>query len=95
MVTSHTYRQKSVIPSAEIYELDPENRLLPCTCRLRMIRDQALAVSGLLSPEDRGASVNTHQPQGMGGGVIWKNNIAKIPVKNSTAEVSMFSGDES
>ena len=86
IVTSHTYRQKSVIPSAEIYELDPENRLLSRAPRYRlpawMIRDQALAVSGLLSPEDRGASVNTYQPPG-----VWeeasfgKNNIAKIPVK--------------
>lgn len=86
MVTSHTYRQKSVIPSAEIYELDPENRLLSRAPRYRlpawMIRDQALAVSGLLSPEDRGASVNTYQPPG-----VWEEaSFGKKQYRQDTGE---------
>ena len=69
IVTSHTYRQSSVIRSEEAYELDPENRLLSRAPRYRlpawMIRDQALAASGLLSDVARGPSVNTYQPEGV------------------------------
>ena len=69
LVMSHTYRQSSVIPSRETYDLDPSNRLLSRASRYRlpawMIRDQALAVSGLLSEVSEGASVNTYQPKGV------------------------------
>lgn len=69
MVTSHTYRQSSRIASPEIYERDPENRLLARGSRYRlpswMIRDQALAASGLLSSVSGGPSVNTYQPPGV------------------------------
>lgn len=69
IVTSHTYRQSSIIRSEEAYDLDPENRLLSRAPRYRlpawMIRDQALAASGLLSDVARGPSVNTYQPEGV------------------------------
>ncbi len=69
IVTSHTYRQSSIIPSSDMYELDPENRLLSRAPRYRlpawMIRDQALAASGLLSNVTDGPSVNTYQPEGV------------------------------
>ena len=69
IVTSHTYRQSSRIKDAETYELDPENRLLGRASRNRlpawMLRDQALAVSGLLSPVSGGPAVNTYQPKGI------------------------------
>ncbi|QDT33599.1 PSD1 and planctomycete cytochrome C domain-containing protein [Thalassoglobus polymorphus] len=68
MVMSHTYRQSSkVTPS--LFERDPENRLLARAPRYRlpswMIRDQALAVSGLLTNRRGGPSVNVYQPPGI------------------------------
>ena len=59
IVTSATYRQ-SAASDAERLEKDPYNRLLARGPRFRMdpemIRDQALAVSGLLNPEIGGPS---------------------------------------
>jgi hypothetical protein len=53
IVTSATYRQSPRV-SPELFERDPQNRLLARGPRIRleaeMVRDQALAVSGLLSP---------------------------------------------
>lgn len=65
MVTSATYRQSSRTPRA-LLERDPENRLLARASRQRLpaelIRDQALAVGGLLVPTLGGASVKPYQP---------------------------------
>jgi len=65
IVTSATYRQ-SAKTSPALLERDPENRLLARAPRLRMqaefIRDQALAVSGLLVPKIGGASAKPYQP---------------------------------
>jgi hypothetical protein len=51
------------------YELDPENRLLARGPRFRlpswMIRDQALAVSGLLVDKAGGPAVMPYQPEGI------------------------------
>ncbi|MDF1810590.1 MAG: PSD1 and planctomycete cytochrome C domain-containing protein [Verrucomicrobiales bacterium] len=67
--TSETYRRSSVIHSPSFYESDPQNRYLARGARFRlpswMIRDQALAVSGLLNPETGGASFNGYQPPGI------------------------------
>ncbi|MAI34589.1 MAG: hypothetical protein CBE00_10030 [Planctomycetaceae bacterium TMED240] len=69
IVTSHTYRQSSVIRDLATYQRDPDNRLLARASRHRlpawMLRDQALAASGLLSPVNGGPSVNTYQPEGI------------------------------
>ena len=69
IVTSDTYRRSSRISSFEEYERDPENRLLARGPRYRMpswmIRDQALAVSGLLNPQVGGKSVFSYQPGGI------------------------------
>jgi hypothetical protein len=69
IVTSHTYRQSSVIPNHETYQRDPDNRLFARASRHRlpawMLRDQALAASGLLSPISGGPAVNTYQPKGI------------------------------
>jgi hypothetical protein len=69
IVTSHTYRQSSKITDPSAYERDPANRLLARGARYRMpswmLRDQVLAASGLLSPADGGAAVNTYQPPGI------------------------------
>ena len=65
MVTSATYRQSSRV-TPEILEQDPDNRLLSHAPRLRLsgeaLRDQALAVSGLLVEKLGGPSVNPYMP---------------------------------
>ncbi len=66
IVTSATYRQSSKV-TPETYERDPDNRLLARGPRFRisaeMVRDQALAVTGLLSDAMYGPSVNPPQPE--------------------------------
>ncbi len=68
MVMSGTYRQSSVT-SKEQLALDPSNKYLSRGPRVRLtaeqIRDQALAVSGLLSKKMYGPSVMPYQPQGI------------------------------
>jgi mono/diheme cytochrome c family protein len=65
LVLSATYRQTASVNS-KLLEKDPDNRWLARGPRFRldaeMIRDQALAVSGLLNPEIGGPSVYPVQP---------------------------------
>jgi hypothetical protein len=67
MVTSATYRQTSKVSDA-LKERDPYNQLFGRQARYRfdaeMIRDSALAISGLLSHKVGGASVKPYQPPG-------------------------------
>lgn len=71
IVTSSTYRQSSNMRE-EHKRLDPQNRLLARQARLRLeaeaIRDQALAVSGLLSLRMGGPGVFPHQVDGVMAG---------------------------
>jgi hypothetical protein len=68
MVTSATYRQSSKV-TPELRERDPENRLLARGPRYRLpatvIRDQALAASGLLIEKLGGPPVKPYQPPGV------------------------------
>jgi mono/diheme cytochrome c family protein len=68
IVMSATYRQASKA-TADLLERDPYNRLLARGPRVRleaeMIRDQALAISGLLSRKLGGPSVFPPQPDGL------------------------------
>ncbi|HYG77814.1 MAG TPA: DUF1553 domain-containing protein [Planctomycetota bacterium] len=68
IVTSATYRQSSKVTPA-LLEKDPRNRLLTRSPRLRLdaeqVRDQALALSGLLSHKIGGPSVFPPQPEGL------------------------------
>jgi len=68
IVTSATYRQSSAVNKA-LLSKDPENRLLARGPRLRLpaelIRDQALAASGLLNAKIGGPSVLPYQPSGL------------------------------
>jgi hypothetical protein len=68
IVTSSTYRQSSRV-TPELLRRDPHNRLLTRGPRYRleaeMIRDQALALSGLLSHKVGGPSVYPPQPDGL------------------------------
>jgi hypothetical protein len=82
MVTSATYRQSSR-ETPELLERDPGNRLLACGPRFRLtaeeVRDQALAVSGLLSRKMYGPPVRPPQPSlglsaAFGGSLDWKTS---------------------
>lgn len=81
MVMSATYRQSSKI-TPELLAVDPGNRLLARGPRVRLtseqIRDQALAVSGLLSRKIYGPSVMPPQPEGVWqvarSSMEWKTN---------------------
>jgi hypothetical protein len=68
MVTSATYRQDAKVTSAAL-ERDPDNRLLSHGPRLRLspfqLRDQALALSGLLVEKVGGPPVKPYQPPGL------------------------------
>jgi hypothetical protein len=67
LVTSNTYRQSSLV-TPRLQEADPDNRLLARQARFRidaeMVRDTALAVSGLLVRRLGGESVKPYQPAG-------------------------------
>ena len=82
MVTSSAYRQSSRV-TPELTARDPDNRLLAHGPRFRlsaeMIRDQALAVSGLLSPKMFGPPVKPPQPKmglsaAFGSGTDWETS---------------------
>ncbi|MBM3734317.1 MAG: DUF1553 domain-containing protein [Acidobacteria bacterium] len=73
IMMSRTYQQSSRAPE-ELVQRDPDNRLLARGPRVRlaaeMLRDQALAVSGLLHEKLGGPSVKPYQPAG-----LWKDLI--------------------
>ena len=68
IVMSSAYRQSSRV-THELLEIDPENRLIARGPRYRLngqsIRDQALAVSGLLVERIGGPPVMPYQPEGL------------------------------
>lgn len=84
IVMSRTYRQSAMLTSAKL-EIDPRNRLLSRGPRFRlsaeMVRDQALAVSGLLTARVGGPSVMPPQPGG-----IWKSTYSGEKWVNATDE---------
>jgi hypothetical protein len=68
LVASAAYRQSSRVDAA-VLERDPANRLLACGPRRRLssllLRDQALALSGLLVERLGGPPVRPYQPAGI------------------------------
>ncbi|MSO22970.1 MAG: DUF1553 domain-containing protein [Acidobacteria bacterium] len=68
LITSAAYRQSAQANEAKL-KADPENRLLSRGPRFRMdgemVRDYALAASGLLVPTIGGPSVKPYQPEGI------------------------------
>ncbi|QDT52506.1 Planctomycete cytochrome C [Caulifigura coniformis] len=68
IVLSATYRQSSAI-RPELHEQDDRNRLLARGARFRLdaetIRDNALAVAGLLSLKQGGPPIKPYQPDGL------------------------------
>lgn len=87
ILMSATYRQLSVI-TPELQARDPHNILLARSSRYRMpaemIRDQALALSGLLSKKTGGPSVYPYQPAGLWEALSDKN--WRYVYKTSTGE---------
>jgi hypothetical protein len=84
IVMSATYRQSSFV-SPKLAARDPENRLLARGPRFRLpaefIRDQALAVSGLLNDEIAGKSVSPYQPPG-----LWEELMSREDGSKWTAQ---------
>ena len=68
IVMSATYQQSSQVTPKQ-KEFDPQNQWLARGPRYRLsaeqVRDQALAVSGLINPERYGPSVMPYQPEGI------------------------------
>ena len=89
LVTSSTYRQSSATTKEKV-DKDPENRLLSRGPRFRMsgemIRDYALAASGLLVRKIGGPSVKPYQPEG-----VWES--VAMPSSN-TRRYKQDSGDK-
>jgi hypothetical protein len=89
LVTSATYRQSAAVPK-EALEKDPQNRLLSRGPRFRMdaemIRDYALAASGLLVPKVGGPSVKPYQPEG-----VWE---AVAMIGSNTRDYKHDTGDK-
>ena len=85
IVTSATWRQSARVPP-ELLARDAGNRLLARAPRLRLdaevIRDQALAASGLLVAQVGGKSVKPYQP-----GDLWK------PIAYPTSNTATFVQD--
>lgn len=90
IVMSATYQQSSKV-TPELHQRDPENRYLARAPRLRltaeMLRDQALAVGGLLNDEVGGPSVKPYQPEG-----LWKETTGGGG--GSLASYKMDSGNQ-
>ncbi|MEQ1852678.1 MAG: DUF1553 domain-containing protein, partial [Chthoniobacteraceae bacterium] len=82
IVTSATYRQVST-PTKEQLAADPYNRELARQSAFRvdaeLVRDNALAISGLLVPKIGGPSVKPYQPEG-----YWEN--LNFPVRTYPAD---------
>jgi hypothetical protein len=84
IVSSHTYKQVSAA-SKDLLARDPDNRELARQSRWRLeaelVRDNALAISGLLVPKIGGPSVKPYQPDG-----YWEN--LNFPVRTWDASKS-------
>ena len=84
IVMSATYQQSS-IGSRELFEKDPANHFLARGPRVRLsaeqVRDQTLAVSGLLSKKMYGKPVMPYQPDG-----VWAAVNSNLNYKQSEGE---------
>ena len=82
IVMSDTFRQSSNF-TKDLLARDPDNRLLARGPRFRLpaelMRDQALAVSGLLVPKIGGRSVKPYQPPGLWEAVSYNGEAVYQP----------------
>ncbi|MEX0742611.1 MAG: DUF1553 domain-containing protein, partial [Phycisphaeraceae bacterium] len=86
IVTSAAYQQSSRMTNSDLRERDPDNRLIARGPRRRLpshvLRDQALALAGLLVEKTGGPGVNPYQPPG-----IWEEvTFGQISYTQSTGE---------
>ena len=90
LVTSSTYRQSAQTTRGKL-EKDPENRLLSRGPLFRMdgemIRDYALAASGLLVRKIGGPSVKPYQPEGVWKRVAMPGSNTRIYKQDSGAKL--------
>ena len=88
LVTSNAYRQSAAVTKEKL-EKDRDNRLVSRGPRYRMdaemVRDYALAASGLLSPKIGGPSVKPYQPTG-----VWE---AVAMIGSNTRDYRQDKGD--
>jgi hypothetical protein len=88
IVMSETYRQQAAV-SPRLLKRDPDNRLLARGPRFRLpaqvIRDQALATSGLLVETIGGPPVKPYQPPG-----LWKEVIKGSPVYKKDSGAKLY-----
>ena len=88
IVMSATYQQSSKV-TPELLEADPYNKLLTRGPRLRLsaetIRDNALAISGLISTKMGGPPVYPPQPQG-----LWRHVGRNAPKYKTSTEEDRF-----
>ena len=84
MVTSAAYRQDSKV-TPDLLERDPDNRWLARAPRLRLaaevLRDQALAISGLLVDKTGGPSVRPYMPA-----AVWDETSVYGDLRNYKAD---------
>jgi hypothetical protein len=84
IVTSATYRQSSSV-TPELLQRDDRNTFYARGPRFRleaeMIRDNALAVAGLLSPKLGGPPVKPYQPAG-----LWESKVGGLRVAYNVSE---------
>lgn len=84
IVMSATYRQSGKV-TPQLLDKDPENRLLARGPRVRLsgetLRDQALAVSGLLKEKIGGPSVRPYMPEG-----VWDETSRYGDLRNYKSE---------
>ena len=94
IVMSSTYRQSSKVTPA-LLERDPENRLLARGPRFRLpaqvIRDQALAISGLLVEKVGGPPVKSYQPPGLWEELSFGNDAYKMDEGEGLYRRSLYS----
>ena len=84
IVTSATYRQASQVTPEQLAR-DPKNRLLARSPRYRLpaetVRDNALAIAGLLKERLGGPSVKPYQPPGLWEDVTVERRYKYVPDK--------------
>ena len=89
IVTSATYRQSSKL-SPTLRERDPDNRLMARGSRFRLdahaVRDNALAVSGLLGERLGGKPVKPYQPPGLWEELSFNNKTSVDEYKQDHGE---------